>query len=89
MQIKDMKQLRKIAGIKETTHDVMPATPRVESDIAQEIAKSLFDAAEADTADTAADEGGYGFNGDAVMANAQKIVQRALTYLDDMIKQGK
>jgi hypothetical protein len=89
MKIKDMAQLRKIAGIKETTHDVLPATPRVESDIAQDIANMLFQAAESQTADIAADEGGHGFSGNVIMTNAQKIVQRALTFLDDKIKQFK
>lgn len=68
--------------------DVVPGQPSVQSDIAQDIAKALFDDAEAHAANTAADQNGHGFSGDAIKAHSEKTLQRVKMFLDDLIKRG-
>lgn len=88
----DIHKARRLAGLqplKEDTSPVMPDAPQIEEDVAQEIANRLFIEAEKQTANTAHDQNGHGFDGNAIMAEAQKILQRVMTYLDDKIKQGK
>ncbi len=74
--------------LSDSTTQVVPGPTSVHHDVAQDIAKILFQAAEGEAANIAADEGGHGFNGDAIKHNADKILQRAKMFLDDLIKQG-
>ena len=90
----DIHKARRLAGLplKEsasTTTDVIPDNPQIAEDVAQEIANRLFVEAEKQAANISHDENGHGFDGNAIMAEAQKILQRVMTYLDDKIKQGK
>ena len=76
----DINKARRLAGLqplKESTTEVVPDAPKIATDVAQEVAN------------TAHDQNGHGFDGNAIMAEAQKILQRVMTYLDDKIKQGK
>ncbi len=70
------------------TTKVVPSQPQVQNDVAQDIAKMLFTAAESEAGNIAADQGGTGFNGDAIKHEADKILQRVKMFLDDLIKQG-
>lgn len=81
----DFKTLKQFL---ETETDVIPAQPSVQRDIAQDIAKALFDDAEGQAANMAADEHGHGFSGDAIKAHAEKTLQRVKMFLDDLIKRG-
>lgn len=74
--------------LSDSTTKVVPAQPTVQHDVAQDIAKILFQAAESEAGTIAADEGGHGFSGDAIKHEADKILQRAKMFLDDLIKQG-
>jgi len=88
----DINKARRLAGLqplKESTTEVMPNAPQIANDVAQEVASMIFDEAEVQAAHIAHDEGGHGFDGNKIMAEAQKILQRVMTYLDDKIKQGK
>ena len=88
----DINKARRLAGLqplKESTTEVVPDAPKIATDVAQEVAKMVFDEAEVQAANTAHDQNGHGFDGNAIMAEAQKILQRVMTYLDDKIKQGK
>lgn len=74
--------------LSDSTTKVVPSPATVQQDIAQDIAKLLFQAAENEAASIAADEGGHGFNGDHIKHQADKILQRVKIYLDDLIKQS-
>ena len=74
--------------LSDSTTKVVPGPGTVQHDIAQDIAKMLFQHAEAEAANIAADQGGHGFSGDAIKHESEKVLQRAKMYLDDLIKQG-
>ena len=74
--------------LSDSTTKVIPGPTTVQHDVAQDIAKLLFKAAEENAANIAADEGGHGFGGDQIKHEADKILQRAKMFLDDLIKQG-
>lgn len=74
--------------LKDSTTRVVPGPTTVQQDIAQDIAKMLFQHAESEAANIAADQGGHGFSGDAIKHEADKVLQRAKMFLDDLIKQG-
>lgn len=74
--------------LNDSTHKVVPGSATVQYDVAQDIAKTLFQSAESQAANIAADEGGQGFNGDHIKHQADQILQRVKMYLDDLIKQG-
>lgn len=74
--------------LSDSTTKVIPGPTTVQHDIAQDIAKMLFQHAESQAADIAADQGGHGFSGDAIKHESEKVLQRAKMYLDDLIKQG-
>lgn len=67
---------------------VIPGPTTVQQDVAQDIARMLFQAAESEAGSVTADEDGHGFNGDAIKHQADKILQRSKMFLDDLIKQG-
>lgn len=74
--------------LSDSTTKVVPGQVSVQQDVAQDIAKMLFQAAEETAANIAADQGGHGFSGDAIKHEADKILQRVKMFLDDLIKQG-
>lgn len=83
-----MSEFKTLKQFIEMETSVVPAPVHVQNDIAQDIAKMLFKHAESEAANVAVDQGGHGFNGDAIMHQADKILQRAKMFLDDLIKQG-
>lgn len=82
----DFKTLKQF--LSDSTTKVVPGPGTVQHDVAQDIAKILFQAAEGEAGNIAADQGSHGFNGDAIKHEADKILQRAKMFLDDLIKQG-
>lgn len=82
----EFKTLRQF--LSDSTTEVVPGQAHVQHDVAQDIAKMLFKAAEDEAANIAADQGGQGFNGDQIKHEAGKILQRVKMFLDDLIKQG-
>lgn len=74
--------------LSDSTHKVVPGQVSVQHDVAQDIAKMLFQASESEAANIAADQGGHGFSGDQIQHEADKILQRAKMFLDDLIKRG-
>ena len=70
------------------TTKVVPGPVSVQHDVAQDIAKLLFQHAEAEAANVAHDQNGHGFSGDAIKHEADKVLQRAKMYLNDLIKRG-
>lgn len=82
----DFKTLKQF--LSDATTKVVPGQAHVQHDVAQDIAKMLLQSAESEAANIAADQGGQGFNGDAIKHEADKILQRVKMFLDDLIKQG-
>ncbi len=82
----DFKTLKQF--LSDSTTKVIPGPTTVQHDVAQDIAKMLFKHAEDEAANVAHDQSGHGFSGDAIKHEADKVLQRAKMYLDDLIKQG-
>ena len=74
----DKTRLKKLAGLTESLSPTL-----------QSIAEQIYTLAESRVADSAAEKYGYGFDRNAIMAEAQKIFTEIHTHIDYKLRNDK